>query len=275
MDYEEKQLFYTEIKSALDKRNEITVEELLKKTELDETRLKEFLKNNLVYFLSEDTIKKIKTIELRILKIVSDKELEMKIADLRKLVEEEIGELAYLRFLAKEGQVVCQVKKADENNNFEGKKLNFDGTEFTIHTMNTEEKKQFSMNHGNHLEGILRTRFGRRVNYDIDGLLSHKKGIYIGSKKFRSLAEVKGIFAKMLKGSKQGEKISEENAQYLKSLMKYHNSGEEKLKDFDHFTVDFHPKFDDTKCFFVVRKDGSKEDFSYVKCLKEISKMIK
>lgn len=171
--------------------------------------------------------------------------------------------------------MVCDQEKADQHDNFEGKKLNLEGTEFTIHEMSTEEKKKFSMNHGNHLEGILRTRFGRKVHFDVDGLLSHKKGIYLGSRKFRSLGDVKSIFSKMLKGNKQGEKISEENAQYLKDLMKYHDKGEEKLKDFDHFTVDFHPKFNDTKCFFVVRTDGSKEDFSYVKCLKEISKMIK
>ena len=58
-------------------------------------------------------------------------------------------------------------------------------------------------------------------------------------------------------------------------LLKYHEKGEEKLKDFDFFEVNLHPKFTDTKCFFVVRKDGSKEDFSYVKCVKEIAKMIK
>ncbi len=57
--------------------------------------------------------------------------------------------------------------------------------------------------------------------------------------------------------------------------MKYHDSGDKKMDGFDHFTVDVHPKFTDTKCFFVVRKDGTKEDFSYVKCMKEISKMIK
>ena len=131
------------------------------------------------------------------------------------------------------------------------------------------------MNHGNHLEGILRTRFGRRVTFDVDGLLSHKKGIYLGTKKFRSLGEVKSIYSKMLKGIKEGETIAEESGQYLKDLLKYHNKGEEKMKDFDHFEVGLHPEHNDTKCFFVVRKDGSKEDFSYVKCLKEIAKMIK
>lgn len=125
----------------MDKKNEISLEDLLKKSSLDEKRLTEFLDDNLIYSLEDKTIKKTKGISLRVLKIQSDKDLEMKIADLRKLVEAELGELAYLRFHTKEGQVVCEQKKADENNNFEGKKFNFLGNEFEIHEMTTEEKK--------------------------------------------------------------------------------------------------------------------------------------
>lgn len=53
--------------------------------------------------------------------------------------------------------------------------------------MTTEDKKDFSVNHGAHLEGIMRSWFGRKINFDVDGLLSHKKGIYLGSKRFKSL----------------------------------------------------------------------------------------
>ena len=141
--------------------------------------------------------------------------MEIKVADLRQLVEAEVGELAYLRFHTKEGQIVCNQKKAEESNNYEGKSFVFEGNVFKIYEMTTEEKKQFSMNHGNHLEGILRTRFGRRIIFEVDGLLSHKKGIYLGSKKFRSLGDVKSIFSKLLKGTKEGERISEENGEYL------------------------------------------------------------
>lgn len=47
------------------------------------------------------------------------------------------------------------------------------------------------------------------------------------------------------------------------------------MENFEHFEVGIHPEHQDTRCFFVVKKDESKEDFSYVKCIKEISRLIK
>jgi hypothetical protein len=31
--------------------------------------------------------------------------------------------------------------------------------------------------------------------------------------------------------------------------------------------VGWHPKFTDSRCFFIIRKDGTVEDFSYRKCI--------
>lgn len=57
--------------------------------------------------------------------------------------------------------------------------------------------------------------------------------------------------------------------------MNYHPKCEKKLENFDHFEIDLHPEHKDTYCFFIVKKDDTKEDFSYVKCIKEISRLIK
>jgi Protein of unknown function (DUF3223) len=54
-------------------------------------------------------------------------------------------------------------------------------------------------------------------------------------------------------------------------LLKHHERGEEKLKDVEGFTVSLHPEFKQTRCFFVIKKDGTKEDFSFHKC---ISRMV-
>lgn len=37
-----------------------------------------------------------------------------------------------------------------------------------------------------------------------------------------------------------------------------------------HFVVDVHPEYSDTRCLFAVRNDGTKEDFSIVKCIGKI-----
>lgn len=56
----------------------------------------------------------------------------------------------------------------------------------------------------------------------------------------------------------------------LLELVKLHEKGEEKLKGLKSFTVGFHPEYEETRCFFIVKKDGTKEDFSLTKCLAKL-----
>jgi hypothetical protein len=42
-------------------------------------------------------------------------------------------------------------------------------------------------------------------------------------------------------------------------LLKYHEKYEEKVKDLKDVSVDIHPKFPNTRCFFIIREDGTKE----------------
>lgn len=53
--------------------------------------------------------------------------------------------------------------------------------------------------------------------------------------------------------------------------MKYHEKADEKLKGLKDFTVGLHPEFKQTRCFFVIKEDGSKEDFSFHKCLTNLA----
>lgn len=78
-----------------------------------------------------------------------------------------------------------------------------------------------------------------------------------------------------MKNSKLNERIGEPVGSFLKELLNYHPKCDKKMENFDHFEVGIHPDHKDTRCFFVVKKDDTKEDFSYVKCIKEISRLIK
>jgi hypothetical protein len=62
-----------------------------------------------------------------------------------------------------------------------------------------------------------------------------------------------------------------EHAQVVE-LLGYHDNAEAKLKDLKHFVVDVHPKYMDTRCLFAVKGDGSREDFSVVKCIENLEK---
>ena len=66
---------------------------------------------------------------------------------------------------------------------------------------------------------------------------------------------------------KDGERLSGNEADFIKELLGFHDKADEKLKNFEAFEVGCHPEYDKTRCFFVVRKDGSKEDFSVTKCI--------
>lgn len=52
------------------------------------------------------------------------------------------------------------------------------------------------------------------------------------------------------------------------SLLAYHDKKDQKLSNLKHFTVGQHPEHKDTRCFFAVKEDGTQEDFSCLKCIK-------
>ena len=67
--------------------------------------------------------------------------------------------------------------------------------------------------------------------------------------------------------------LKEAEHNQVKELLSYHDNGEAKLKDLKHFVVDVHPMYMDTRCLFAVKEDGSREDFSVVKCIDNIERM--
>jgi len=79
--------------------------------------------------------------------------------------------------------------------------------------------------------------------------------------------KVKSKSRAILNNMKDGEKLNDEDTDFMKEIIKFHDKYEDKLKNFAHFEVGNHPEFKKTRCFFVVKKDGSKEDFSVSKCI--------
>ena len=66
---------------------------------------------------------------------------------------------------------------------------------------------------------------------------------------------------------KDGERLEGNDEAFVKEIISFHSKSEAKMSDFSHFEVGTHPNFDKTRCFFVVRKDDTKEDFSITKCI--------
>ena len=69
---------------------------------------------------------------------------------------------------------------------------------------------------------------------------------------------------------KDDEKLKKADEEFITDILKFHDKYAEKSKGFDHYVVGVHPEFNKTRCFFIVKKDGKKEDFSVSKCLNNL-----
>ena len=90
-------------------------------------------------------------------------------------------------------------------------------------------------------------------------------GIY-----YMDINKVKSKSRAILNLKKDGETLDKADEDFMKEILKFHDKAEEKSKDLDHFEVGCHPEFVKTRCFFVAKKDGSKEDFSVSKCINNL-----
>ncbi len=63
------------------------------------------------------------------------------------------------------------------------------------------------------------------------------------------------------------QRVGVDNERFLRALFERHPNRDEKLRgsEISHFEV--HPFKHGSRCFFLVRADGSREDFSFEKCI--------
>ncbi|CAI0461874.1 unnamed protein product [Linum tenue] len=75
-------------------------------------------------------------------------------------------------------------------------------------------------------------------------------------------------------GYNDGDPLSADDQSYIvDSVFNYHPDKAAKMgSGIDHITVSKHTSFQDTRCFFVVSTDGSRQDFSYRKCVENYVK---
>ncbi|XP_058097160.1 protein DCL, chloroplastic [Magnolia sinica] len=71
-----------------------------------------------------------------------------------------------------------------------------------------------------------------------------------------------------------GDRLSPEHEKtILERILPHHPEFEKKIGcGIDYITVGYHPDFEDSRCLFIVRKDGEVVDFSYWKCIKGLIK---
>jgi hypothetical protein len=271
------------VKELFEDKSEVEVADALKTLGLEsQEELEKLVSDSRIYELNsqKDRIVKKQIVRFKLVILKTEQEVSVPVAQIIPSFEKLFQYIPYLRFNKTKGHMILfeedfqkvsdiwnlkvSVKKDEENNQ----------TDMTLNDPNYEDRRIFSNEHGRHMEGILRSKFGKHVHFAIDGITVYKNGIYLGVQKFKSLKELKSVFGKLLKNGKEGERIENPEHTFLIELLKFHAKADEKLKEVDHFEVGFHPTYKDTKCFLIVKHDGTKEDFSFNKCIKQISTLI-
>lgn len=94
-----------------------------------------------------------------------------------------------------------------------------------------------------------------------------KQSYTIAGVYYMDINKVKSKSRAILNLKKDGETLEQADEDFMKELLKFHDKVDEKMKDFNHFEVGPHPDYSKTRCFFVVKTDKTKEDFSVSKCI--------
>lgn len=74
---------------------------------------------------------------------------------------------------------------------------------------------------------------------------------------------------RILRDSSDGARLSADDDKFIiENVFQYHPDKHAKVAgEVDYIMVDKHQNFQDSRCFYVVSSDGSRADFSYIKCM--------
>lgn len=148
----------------------------------------------------------------------------------------------------------------------------------TITVTDGKELEEFWAHHGKHYEGILKRL---KESFEGGGGKKDKKEkrtraqeITFHNQKYRDVSQLKNIFKTILARSENGAPLKEPYHSMLMELLQFHDKKEKKLENLKHFTVGTHPEHKETRCFMIVRNDDSVEDFSAIKCIKNLEEEL-
>mmetsp|Transcript_28741 Transcript_28741/g.28422 ORF Transcript_28741/g.28422 Transcript_28741/m.28422 type:complete len:147 (-) Transcript_28741:8-448(-) len=137
------------------------------------------------------------------------------------------------------------------------------GAHATVKKLVGDELLEFWKENGSHFDQCNNSNKKRKVE-------KSRKGLNIGGKYFGSVAKLKDYLKSLLNSSPEGKPVDPQYHTLLEALLKLHPEFESKSVGLKTFSVDKHPSHPESKCFFIIREDGSQEDFSVTKCLEQL-----
>ena len=219
------------------------------------------------------------SIDPTILKITSNEETKIKWKDILSEFKKENPNLnvPYGRFKSKEGHFAILIKPDEELKFKDSLKINEEV--FKVEKCEGEDLIEFWKNHGDHYEQCVKSndkKSKKKNKKDKKG----KKGksnktflentVNLGGEKFTDISLVRAKARKILTDNKDGEALKDKDKEFIEDVLKYHHNYDDKIKDLDFITTGKSEKYEFSRCFFIVKKDGEKVDFSIQKCIDEL-----
>jgi len=199
-----------------------------------------------------------------------------------KLIEDTIGKqydmvVPYARVNKTNGHVVFDKNGTDaaviEKLMTEGFEL--EGNKCTLVESDDRERNLFNKENLAYLEKIVKKKLGKTVKKA--GRALEKKlfnSLEFAGKKYSNFSGLQTQFKNIISKTRNGAELGDSDVDMLKELLKHHDNSAEKLKGVKGFTVDFHPTYKQTRCFFIIREDDAREDFSLHKCLNNLKEKL-
>ncbi len=98
--------------------------------------------------------------------------------------------------------------------------------------------------------------------------MAKARKITLETRTFDKAGDGTSFFSSMLNRYSLGEKVSDSDSRDLAALLKRHDEMKEKIGcGIAHFEVEAAPDAFSGRCFWIVRTDGSRVDFSFKHCL--------
>lgn len=148
---------------------------------------------------------------------------------------------------------------------------------FTFEKISGETLKEFWSEQGGHYNFCIQNKLraakkaAKKSNMEKrEGVKRAKKAYKVAGQFYLDINKVRSKSRAIMNLKQDGERLEGNDEQFVKEIIDFHHSSETKMKDFEAFEVNVHPQFEKTRCFFVVRKDGTKEDFSITKCIQAL-----
>ena len=210
----------------------------------------------------------------------ADADYKVSWKDLENLIKDEFDKLkaVYSRADKYEGDLaISSYKYCKEQfkklTSLKGKMIG--GKKFDFEETTGETLKEFWQKQGGHYQYCIapKLRMAKKQSRKTQDLKreekakKQKQSYTIAGVYYMDINKVKSKSRAILNIVKDGEKLAGNDEDFMKDLIKFHDKYTEKFDKFSHFEVGPHPEFNKTRCFFVVKTDGKREDFSVSKCI--------